>query len=830
MNVNAQGNNILNDAANEPSIAIDPSDPDRIVIGWRQFDNVSSNFRQAGWAYSNDGGQTWTFPGVLEPGVFRSDPLLGANGTGTFFYNSLQGDFCIDVWRSDDGGVTWPIAVDAFGGDKAWMDVDQRTSGAGAGNIYSSWSFGGQCMNGQGLFTRSTDGGATWMTPIDIPGTPVFGTVAVGPDGEVVIAGVDFPTFFNTNFVVVRSTDAKDHTVTPTFDFSVTGNFLGGGLLGGGSPNPDGLMGQVWVAINPTVGPNRGHVYMLCSVDPSGSDPLDIKFSRSVDGGMTWSAPVRVNDDSTSNGAWQWFGTMSVAPNGRIDAVWNDTRDDPGNNLSRVYYAYSVDEGVTWTANVPLTPQWDSTVGFPNQNKIGDYYDMESDLGGAGLAYAATFNNEEDVYFMRITVDDCDADGTSDADEILGGSPDCDTNGIPDECQPDCDTDGTPDACELAPFGSSVDCNNNDVPDECEPQDDCNTNGTPDFCDIATLASGDCNANDTPDECEVPPLGGGDDCNMNLVPDECESQADCNTNGTLDICDLFDGTSLDCNDTDVPDECELDGTEILLEEDFEAGGLPSGWNATGLWHVTGACPRPEEQCDGVSWAYYGQDGNCNFNTGAANLGTMMAASIAIPAEAELVTLTYCSAYGGQGGNSNTSGLDWAWVSVNGTEVDDVSLDGSQQEWETRSVDLTAYAGQTITIEWKFDSRTQLLNVFLGWEVDHIELSAVVTGSLDCNDNIIPDACELAGGAPDCNENGVLDECEAPVECPCSGVLGDMNVDLQVDSQDIQGMVFCLIDGDPATVGCACADVDDSGVIDELDGDIFVDCLLIQVCP
>ena len=58
VNVDAAGMNILGDAANEPSIAIDPTAPNRITIGWRQFDTVSSNFRQAGVAWSNDGGRT----------------------------------------------------------------------------------------------------------------------------------------------------------------------------------------------------------------------------------------------------------------------------------------------------------------------------------------------------------------------------------------------------------------------------------------------------------------------------------------------------------------------------------------------------------------------------------------------------------------------------------------------------------------------------------------------------------------------------------------------------------------------------------------------------
>ena len=67
VNVDADGNNIIGDAANEPSIAVDPTDPNRMAIGWRQFDTINSNFRQAGVGFSQDRGQTWTFAGVLDP-------------------------------------------------------------------------------------------------------------------------------------------------------------------------------------------------------------------------------------------------------------------------------------------------------------------------------------------------------------------------------------------------------------------------------------------------------------------------------------------------------------------------------------------------------------------------------------------------------------------------------------------------------------------------------------------------------------------------------------------------------------------------------------------
>ncbi len=401
VNVDPFQNNIIGDAANEPSIAIDPTDPDRIVIGWRQFDTIASNFRQAGYAYSHDAGQTWAFPGVIEPGVFRSDPVLDTSAGGNFYYYSLtlvDGDYVCDLFKSTDGGATWDEGVYAFGGDKEWMVID-KTDGIGRGNIYAVWSYFYSCCTH--FFTRSTDGGSSFMTPIHVPSYPVWGTMAIGPEGELYVGGIS--EYWSNDFVVVKSTNAQNPSVTPTFTAVHTS--LGGDVRIGAGPNPSGLLGQVGVAADQSDGPTSGNVYLLASVDPLGSDPLDVMFSRSTDGGSTWSAPIRVNDDLPGTDAWQWFGTMSVAPNGRIDVIWNDTRSSGVDNLSELYYSFSTDAGTTWSANTPVSPMFDSHVGWPNQQKLGDYYDMISDNGGASLAYAATFNGEQDVYFLRIPVE-----------------------------------------------------------------------------------------------------------------------------------------------------------------------------------------------------------------------------------------------------------------------------------------------------------------------------------------------------------------------------------------------------------------------------------------
>jgi len=65
-----------------------------------------------------------------------------------------------------------------------------------------------------------------------------------------------------------------------------------------------------------------------------------------------------------------------------------------------------------------------------------DMLDMVSDSVGADMAYAATFNGEQDVYYPRIGDYDCNINGVGDQDDIAGGTSfDLNLNGIPDECE-----------------------------------------------------------------------------------------------------------------------------------------------------------------------------------------------------------------------------------------------------------------------------------------------------------------------------------------------------------------------------------------------------------
>lgn len=403
VNTNAAGQNILGDAANEPSIAIDPTNPDRMVMGWRQFDTISSNFRQAGFAYSVDGGSTWTNAGPLTPGVFRSDPVLGFDSKGNFYYNSLRVNsdftrFYCEVFKSTGDG-TWGNPVYAYGGDKQWMTVD-RSGGIGDGHIYANWNYNfTDCLPGND-FTYSKNANGSYDDCTRLPDWTRWGTMDVNLAGTLYSVGFNF----NNGISVNRSENIQNAMQVPVWENPVVID-LQSSPAAFGIPNPQGLLGQVWVATGQQLNVDDDNVYIVSSINPSSQeDPCDLIFISSFDGGDTWGNLVNLSEDVDN--AYQWMGTMSVAPNGRIDVVWLDTRSDPSGFRSALYYTNSVDFGETWLPDVQLSETFNSRIGWPNQNKMGDYFGMISDNEGAHLAWTATFNGEQDVYYGRILTDE----------------------------------------------------------------------------------------------------------------------------------------------------------------------------------------------------------------------------------------------------------------------------------------------------------------------------------------------------------------------------------------------------------------------------------------
>ncbi len=419
VNLNEDGLNILGDAANEPTIAVDPTAPNRMAICWRQFDTIQSSFRQAGYSWSNDGGRTWSPIDRIMPGIFRSDPVLVSGPGGAFHFMSLEvPGFNVFHHLSEDGGRTWGDPTFAFGGDKQWLAV--HPNGV---TLIHHWS---------NSLNRSPNAGELWEDPAEW--VPSWGNSAFGPDGTYYVIG-------RHRSAVKLGLIGDPLAPVLTID-SLRPVQFDGAFVSFGGPNPGGLLGMPQVAVNSAPGPYHGEVYAIAPIAPNGTaDPSDLRFSRSTDGGATWlDTPVTINDDPPGANNWQWFGTMSIAPDGRLDVVWLDTRNDPDPDdsvfISQLFYAFSPDGGRTWSPNIPLSVGFDSHLGWPSQNKMGDYFHMVSDKLGADLAWAATFEGEQNVYYTRIGPRDCNGNGIPDEDEIAAGTTgDCDGDGIPDECE-----------------------------------------------------------------------------------------------------------------------------------------------------------------------------------------------------------------------------------------------------------------------------------------------------------------------------------------------------------------------------------------------------------
>ena len=219
------------------------------------------------------------------------------------------------------------------------------------------------------------------------------------------------------------------------------------------------------------------------------------------------------------------------------------------------------------TAGFGLRYEWDVSVWAWTVNNINVTVFGYDDANGSGIPDYC---------------EDCNTNGILDNYDIAQGtSTDCDSNGIPDECEMvDCNTNTILDICDIE-AGTSEDCDSNHVPDECQMfvWRDCNRNQSHDFVDVCDGSSADCNGDLVPDECQEGDcdddgisdideicLQGAADCNFNGLPDDCEPDEDCNANEVRDICDIGAG-ALDCNSNSVPDECET-GPELQLLERF----------------------------------------------------------------------------------------------------------------------------------------------------------------------------------------------------------------------------------------------------------------------
>lgn len=384
-----------------PEVLVDPDDEENMVAA-----TMENRTKVCHLLRSADAGRRWTLldslPGPPElpfcfntSGMTTETPLIWGRD-GMLYYGLAgwedapgqgpRGNMSALLARSPDLGDTWQTTVvrDARGKTGEEFETNSPISSLAVDTVtgeqdvvYVGWraSYPNVPPTPEGfraprppLVATSTDGGRTFSAPVNL--NEAYGRTVTGPDGEELPVEMGFGapqltvddggtlyvaypittpgSFPQTKpapalpLLLARSTDqGKTFTfsdITPPMSYS------------------EGLQILRW-------SPEGGHrgtlhvVYEDKPDQPPGGADRDIYYVRSTDGGESFSEPMRLNDDDPEALALQANPNLSVAPDGRVDVVWWDFRNDPGTFVNDVYYAYSRDNGASWSDNVRVSQQ-----------------------------------------------------------------------------------------------------------------------------------------------------------------------------------------------------------------------------------------------------------------------------------------------------------------------------------------------------------------------------------------------------------------------------------------------------------------------------------------
>jgi hypothetical protein len=231
--------------------------------------------------------------------------------------------------------------------------------------------------------------------------------VATHPSGRTYVAWIDVNVLAaDPATATIKLDQVVLPTALPAFGVDVTVTTIDPlpRFLSTTSGTPwDGARAGSYPAVQVDDGDGTGlTVYMAYAADPPGPDEGDIYFIRSLDGGVSWSPPLRVNDDATTND--QMHPALVEFPGNDLWVAWYDKRNSPTDSDWDVYLARSADGGASFGPNTFVSdatfPTPLNTAGSP---WLGEYLGLDTDGTDALLAFTKrTTDVRGDVFFDRL--------------------------------------------------------------------------------------------------------------------------------------------------------------------------------------------------------------------------------------------------------------------------------------------------------------------------------------------------------------------------------------------------------------------------------------------
>lgn len=414
---NVRTSGLQTSARSESDIRVNYWDPNKVIAG---SNNIGGSGQQ-GMYYSSDAGVTWgqTYLPLVSGDSFHSDPTVDWSSDGTAWsttmgINSARTVLKVQSYKSTDGGATWVFDGTVSGSqtqtDKQMQWIDHSASSPYKDQNYVIWHNGAPCY-----MNRRTSTG--WGTPIKVSGTETTGT-SIGADVKTNSAGDVFgfwPDTGSRGIYVVKSTNggasytapARIVTTYDSYDIGVPAFnnrrvliYVSGGAYRNGTANN---VYALWTDLS-------GDTGCTTATNEPGSNASStcktrVWFSRSTDGGTTWSARVKINNQSGLNDQFNPFLAVDET-NGHIGAMYYDTVNDAGRKKVDIYFQLSTNGGASWEAPVKVTTAMtDETItGADSGNQFGDYNSLSAHANKFFPSWTDRRNNgKEEIWTAPIT-------------------------------------------------------------------------------------------------------------------------------------------------------------------------------------------------------------------------------------------------------------------------------------------------------------------------------------------------------------------------------------------------------------------------------------------
>ena len=377
----------------ENSIFINPENEDELLNSNNSTDwnGISVNLLfGADDLSSEDAGVSWA--GEIEGAgnVNEGDPAVAVGMNGWWYVGKINQNYGQSVAWSIDQGVTWHDVIvssvpdpgqDVL--DKNHLWIDNSPASPFPGRLYDAWmNYVSSSSNLHQIeLSRSDNNGLTWTAPLEISSAVNAGTfcqganLQTGPGGEVYCTFIIYDAWPGDESAIGFAKSLNGGSV-----FNPATRIINNikGIRTSLTSKNMRVNSFPSMTVDISNGSHKGNIYIVWANHGvpginTGSD-IDVYLLRSTDQGSTWSAPIRVNQDSPGLGKQHFFPWISCDPvTGNLCVIYYDDRNVSSAECE-TWISYSYNAGDTWTdmkvSDVAFTPTPIPGLAF---NYFGDY-------------------------------------------------------------------------------------------------------------------------------------------------------------------------------------------------------------------------------------------------------------------------------------------------------------------------------------------------------------------------------------------------------------------------------------------------------------------------